>query len=98
MLLCEIQVLLSGANASSAVAAGAVAYSTVGAGTSSSTGAVSLAGITARLVLAALVAAAGSKRNSHNSGENQCNLFHFSTFLYCETINLYENRRKSTAF
>lgn len=68
--------LLGRANASGAVGAGAVANSAVGAGTSSSASAVNLAGI-CTLALAALVAAAGGERNSHNSGENKCNLLHF---------------------
>jgi hypothetical protein len=81
LLLCESRNLLGGANASGAVGAGAVANGAVGAGTGSSASAVNLAGI-CTLALAALVAAAGSERNSHYSGENQCNLFHFSAFFY----------------
>ena len=79
-------------NAGAVASCSAVAGAGLAAGAAvagSSTGAVNLAGI-GTLTLAALVAAAGSERNSHNGGENQCNLFHFSIFLYCETISPFE--------
>lgn len=73
---------LLSADALASGAACAIAGRAVGAGTSLSANAVLvyLTGITTLLSLAALTAAR-SKRNSHYGGENQSNLFHFSTLF-----------------